>query len=133
MFEFESFRSKGLTEGQDGATSEGVGVDVLTHLFAHLKVGLNLSGFRERNLFVVVFHLTISHDFAATGDFKVALVGVHHHGKIFVGAIGFGNDTAKTLFEHCQESGAIDVFGLVEFSKAVEETHLRGLLFGHIL
>ena len=133
MFEFEGFRSEGLTEGQDGTSSERSKLNVFAHLFTHFKVGFYLLRFGESDLFVVIFHLTISHDFAATGDFNVALVGVHHHGKIFVGAIGFGNNTAKTLFEHCQKSGAIDVFGLVEFSKAVEETHFGNLLFSHIL
>ena len=120
VFELKDLAGQGLAEGQDGAAAEIFKFDVLAAVFAHFKVGFDAAGFRERDLFVGIFHFVVGNDLAAARDLEVAFVGIDHDGEIFVRAEDFGDDAA-----------VIDIFGLVEVSEGLQQTGSFGLLFGH--
>ena len=104
---------------------------MLAAVFAHFKVGFDAARFREGDLFVGIFHFIVGYDLTAARDLEVTFVGIDHDGEIFVRAEYFGDDTAEALFEHAEQSGVIDIFGLVEVSEGLQQTGSFGLLFGH--
>ena len=131
VFELKYLAGQRLSEGEDGAAAEILKFDVFAAVFSHFEVGFDAAGFAQRDLFVGIFHLIVSHDFAAAGDFEVTFVGIHHDGEIFVRAEDFGDDAAEAFFEHAEQSGVIDIFGLVEVSEGLQQTGGFGLFFGH--
>ena len=121
MFEFEDFRSQRLAQGENGAAAEALKFDVLRHLFAFLKVRLNLSRFGQTDLSVGVFDGIVGHNLALARDFDVSLVGIDHYDEVFVRAKEFGDDTAETLFEHPEQCGTVDVLRFVEIGKRLKQ------------
>ena len=90
-------------------------------------------GCAERNLFVVVGHFAVGHDFAITIDLAVAFVGVDNHVEVFIGTENLGNDITEALFENAHECRAVDIFRLLEFRECVDETDCLNFLSCHIL
>ena len=84
VFEFEHFARQRLAERQDGAAAKLSKLDGLTHFFAHFVIFVDFVGCAERNLFVVVGHFAVGHDFAITIDLAVAFVGVDNHVEVFI-------------------------------------------------
>ena len=115
VLKLQNLRSQSLTQVEDGTAAELLEVNLLRHFLTHLVVGLNLLGLTQFNLLVLIYHHTVRHNHTVTVNLKVSLVGVNDHVKILVRTKELGNNVAEAFFQHANQSGTIDVFGLLKF------------------
>ena len=122
VLQFQYLRCQRLTQCKDGTTTELGEIDTLRHLLTHFVVGLYLERILKADLLVFILHLTIGYYRTVAIDFKVALVGVHDDIKVLVTAINLGEYITKTLFQHADQCGAVDILRLLELFKGVNHT-----------
>ena len=119
MLKLQDLRSQRLTQVQNSATAELLEVHLLTHFLAYLIVGLNLLGFAQRYLLVLILHLAVGYYYAVTVNLKVTLIRVDDHVKVLIRSINLGDDVAETLFQHAHQCSTVDVLGLFELLKGL--------------
>ena len=122
MLQLKNLRGQCLTKVQDGTASKLREVNTLRHLLVYLVVGFDLLGIAQRNLLVLILHLTVGDDDAVTVNLKVTLVGVHNHVEVLVRAENLRQHVAEAFFQHAHQSGAIDVLHLFELSEGIDHT-----------
>ena len=76
-----------MADGQNFASGEVRQMDILHHLLANLKVGLDFDSLRQGDLVAFVLHGTVFHNLAGVLDLQISAVHVDDNVKLGIRAV----------------------------------------------
>ena len=118
---FHDFGDEVLAEGENLPALEILQTDVLHHLFAHFKVGLNLDRIRQGNLCVFVLHLSVFHNLPVALDLQIPAVHIDNDVKVGVRTVFLQQHRTENVLQNAHQRFSFNIFEIFELRKGFNQ------------
>ena len=102
------------------------------HFLAHLTVGIDFTGLRQRKLQVLILQFIISHNRTVSPYLEITFLRVDNHVIVLIRAKHLGDHVTERIFQNANHRIFIDILQLLELRKGVNHTDCF-LFLGHNL
>ena len=133
MFQFQNLRCHRLAQVENWTTSEITEVDLLCHILTNLIVLIDFLSIAQADLSIGIFHLIVSNYHSVSVDFKVAILWVYNHIKIFIRSILLLQHVVEWILNNTDQSCTVNVLCLLKLLKGVNETDLLFVFLCHFI